>query len=92
MQPMATQTVIGQVEAFQPGVDGWAVHREYFFVIDNIGDDCKKLAIFLTVVGAKTYSLLSDLLAPDKPVTRNWKPKPVIIVERFHFHQREDSD
>ena len=58
--------------------------------------------MFLTVIGTKTYSLLSDLLAPVKPVEKTYaelkaalkahlKPKPVIIAERFQFHQRSQQ-
>ena len=32
---------------------------------NSIADD-KKVAVFLSVVGGKTYSLLWDLLAPEK--------------------------
>ena len=102
---MAT-TIIGQVEAFQSGVDDWEQYTErleQYFVANDIVDAGKKLAVFLTVVGTKTYALLSDLLAPDKPATKSykelvgvlkahWKPKPVIIAERFHFHQRTQHE
>ena len=99
-------TLIGQVEAFQPGVDDWEQYTErlgQYFAANGIEDDDKKLAVFLTVVGAKTYTLLSDLLAPEKPATKSYielvevlkthlKPKPVIIAERFHFHQRGQKE
>ncbi len=95
-------SLIGQVEAFQPGVQDWEQYTErleQYFVANGIADDAKKLAVFLTVVGAKTYALLSDLLAPAKPSTKSYtelkevlkahlQPKPVIIAERFQFHQR----
>ena len=44
------------------------------------------------------YALLSNLLAPDKPVSKtieqlkvlqkHYEPKPVVIAERFQFHRR----
>jgi len=57
----------------------------------------KQVATLLSVVGSKTYALLSDLLAPvklaGKPLKNltealqiNFEPKPVVIAERFHFH------
>ena len=45
-QPMAT-TIIGQVEAFQPGVDDWEQYTErleQYFVANDIVDADKKLA------------------------------------------------
>lgn len=98
--------VIGHVEAFQPEVDDWEQYTErleQYFVANGIESEEKKLAVFLTVMGARTYGLLSDLLAPVKPATKSYadlvqvlkahlKPKPLIIAERFHFHQRMQED
>ena len=50
----------------------------------------------------KNYTLLSDLLAPTKPaektftqlkavLVKHFEPKPVIIAERFQFHQRNQA-
>ncbi len=55
------------------------------------------------MVGAKTYALLSNLLAPEKPSTKTYDelvavvkahldPKPLIIAERFRFYQRNQGD
>ena len=74
-----------------------------FFLANGIDDDGKKLAVFLTVVGAKTYALLSNLVAPTKPADKSYpelkkvlrahlKPKPLIIAERFRFHQRNQGE
>lgn len=60
------------------------------------------MAVFLSVVGGKTYSLLRDLLAPAKPqnqtqielfeaLKRHYEPKPLIIAERFSFHKRNQG-
>ena len=45
---MATSMVIGQVELFQLGREDCA----QFFLANEIDDKGKKLAVFLTVVGA----------------------------------------
>ena len=69
MTRMSTQ--ISNVEPFQQG-DDWDqyVERlEQYFVANGITDE-KKLAVFLTLVGARTYALLSDLVSPDKPATK----------------------
>ena len=55
--------------------------------------------IFLSLIGAKTYGLLRDLIAPAKPKEKSlaeltktlrthFEPRPLIIAERFHFNQR----
>ena len=51
------------------------------------------------MVGPRTYALLSGLIAPEKPAAKTYqelkevlrkhlKPKPLVIAERFEFHQR----
>ena len=71
---MATPTLIGHIEPFQLGSDGWDQYTK--------------------IVGGKTYSLMSNILAPRKPqdlpyadlvaaMKAHLKPKPFVIVERF---------
>lgn len=56
----------------------------------------------LSVIGARSYSLLRELLAPEKPedesledlfkkLKSHYEPKPLVIVERFHFHHRDQG-
>ncbi len=102
----ATTVAIGQVEPFQMGVDDWDQYTEHltqYFEANSIETAAKQRAVFLTVVGAKTYALLSNLLAPEKPSTKTYDelvaavkayvdPKLLIIAERFRFHQRNQGD
>lgn len=57
----------------------------------------------LSVVGAKTYSLIRNLASPDKPgeksyaelrtlVKNHLQPKPLVIAERFKFHQHKQGE
>ena len=59
----------------------------------------KKRAVLLSVVGATTYKILRNILAPSKPgdksyetlvdaLAKHYKPAPYEIVERFKFHNR----
>ncbi|CAC5382937.1 unnamed protein product [Mytilus coruscus] len=75
---------------------------EEYFLANEIDDDDKKRSIFLTVCGEKTYSLLRNLCAPAKPNTKTFdnlieiltdhlRPKPLIIAERYKFHQRKQE-
>lgn len=58
------------------------------------------MAVFLSVVGSKNYSLLRNLVAPSLPgsktfeqlvsaLKKHFEPKPLVIAERFHFHKRD---
>ena len=60
------------------------------------------MAVLLSVLGAKTYSLLRSLTAPDKPQDKSYEqlvtilkahfePKPLLIAERFHFYRRNQA-
>ena len=57
------------------------------------------MAVFLSTVGGRIYSLLGDLLSPVKlqektmaelkEVLKNhFEPKPLVIAERFYFYHR----
>ena len=68
---------------------------ELFFTANSIADD-KKVAVFLSMIGGKTYSLLRDLIAPEKPQDKSqsvllYEPKPLVIAERFYFHRRNQG-
>ena len=57
----------------------------------------------LSLIGSKTYSLLKDLLLPEKPADKNFdeivstlqkhlNPKPLQIAERFRFYKRNQQE
>ena len=96
---------IGRVEPFQIGVDNWDQYKrlEQYFTANSVTEGDKKRAVFLTAVGKETYSLLSNLLAPVKPAAKSFEelvvvvkdhvaPQPLIIAERFQFHQRNQGE
>ena len=71
----------------------------HMFEANEITDAAKKRAIFLSVIGAGNYKLLSSLVAPAKPgdksysflvdkLSEHFTPAPSEIVERFKFHTR----
>ena len=97
---MATR--IGNIEPFRLGKEDWEQYVERFeqYVVANNVEEGRRVATFLTMMGADAYSLLSNLLAPDKPkdkqlvdaMTSHLKPKPLIIAERFKFHRRGQGE
>ena len=59
----------GKLSEFQPETESIAAYLErveVFYKANSIAED-KQVAVFLSVVGGKTFSLLRDLLAPAKP-------------------------
>uniref|UniRef100_A0A452HWT6 CCHC-type domain-containing protein n=1 Tax=Gopherus agassizii TaxID=38772 RepID=A0A452HWT6_9SAUR len=98
-------TLTGPLEPFDENIVQWPVYTERFelFVIANDITRAKKVPIFLSVVGAKTYSLLCSLLHPVKPETKSYSdiveilgshfsPKPLVIAERYLFHKRDQKE
>ena len=101
---MATP-LIGSIEAFDPDTDDWPQYvermEEMFKANDLMGDGNaeKRRAIFLTVVGKRTYNILRSLLTPAKPSTKafdeltaalskHFSPPPSEVMQRFRFYQR----
>ena len=95
---------IGKIQEFNPvseRISTYLERVELFFTANGIADE-KQVPVFLSIIGGKNYTLLSDLLAPTKPATKSFvqlkavlmkhfEPKPVIIAERFQFHRRNQA-
>lgn len=92
----------GRVEPFDSEIETWSQYAErleHYFLANDVQDAAKKRAIFLTVLGPTTYSLLRSLLAPAKLTDKTFEelvqvlgihfnPAPSEIVERFRFNSR----
>ena len=99
---MATVALYGQVSTFDPETDDWTQYVErlnYYFVANGIDDATKRRAILLSVVGASTYRLIRNLVAPAKPDEKTYKqlvdlvkehqcPAPSETVQRFRLNTR----
>ncbi|KAG7487172.1 hypothetical protein JOB18_048277 [Solea senegalensis] len=98
---MAT-TMVGTLAAFDSHFQAWeecVEVMEHFFVANGISDTARKRAILLSSVGSWTYSLMRNLLSPEKPgdksyddltdlLQSHYNPKPSEIVQRFKFNSR----
>ena len=96
--------VLGQLHEFQPDRESFTVYLErvkIFFVVNDIPAE-KKVPVYLNSVGGTAYGVLRNLVAPDNPMdktfeeivtklTEHYDPKPLIIVERYHFHKRNQA-
>ena len=68
-------TTIGQIQEFDPEkekVTAYLERVQMFLVANSIQED-KKVPVLLSVIGGKTYALLSSLLAPDKPKDKTFE-------------------
>ena len=90
-----------EYQASQEPVSAYLERVTLFFQANEIAEE-KQVAVFLSVVGATTYALLRDLLAPKKPhekslgdlfaaLKTHFEPKPLVIEQRFHFHRRDQK-
>ncbi|KAJ8417500.1 hypothetical protein AAFF_G00223430 [Aldrovandia affinis] len=95
---------IGHMDSFDSTVEDWTtyVERVEQYCLANEVESERKVAVLLSVMGAKTYNLLRSLIAPAKPATktfdqivetlkRHLNPTPLVIAERFRFHKRNQS-
>ena len=93
--------IIGRIDPFEDTVETWTSYTErleQYFEVNDIAED-KKVPALLTLLGGKTYTLLRNLAAPNKPTEKDYTtlvnllrdhltPKPIVIAERFRFHKR----
>ena len=71
---MAT-AIYGAIEEFDL-INGIKINEyierlEQYFIANDVTEDKKKSAIFLTVIGADTYTLLRNLVAPAAFIVGN---------------------
>ena len=95
-------STLGRIEEFDGSKEQWPLYvecLEHFFTANDIRDEGKKKAAFLSIVGAGTYKVLRNIVSPAKPgdksyadlvkaLSQHFKPTPSEIVERFKFHSR----
>ena len=93
--------LIGNIEPFDDTIEPFASYRqrlEQFFAANQI-PDARRVAAFISIIGAKSYKVLRDILAPDAPSTKNYEelctalanhysPEPLRLAERLRLKQR----
>lgn len=90
---------IGSVPHFGEGYnyDEWIELLEAWLEANDITEEAKKRAIFLTNLGNKSYHTLRALVQPNKPteqtyqvckeiLQKHYSPKPTEIVQRYRFY------
>ena len=88
---------LGTLREFQPDTEMIKdyLERVALYIEANDIPEARQRAVLLSVVGSKTYAVLSDLLAPTLPkektyaeisavLLKHYEPTRVVIAERFH--------
>ena len=94
----------GRLHEYRPEGETFAVYMErvaIFFAANDIAEN-KKVPLLLNCIGGTVYGVLRNLVAPQNPISMSYDdvtkkllehfdPKPLTIVERFHFHKRDQA-
>ena len=83
--------LLGRIDSFDLKTDNiteYIERVEQYFIANDVTDEKKQTAIFLTVIGNETYSLLRTLLAPESPagLMKNKRFFDVISVHASHHN------
>ena len=92
----------GKIGSFDEAFETWEVYTELvdlYFKANGVSEELF-VPSFLAVIGAKTYGLLNNKVAPNKPadltyaqiiehLNKHLSPKSSVIIERFRFLKRE---
>ena len=80
-------TTFGQIAEFQPDVESFETYEERIrlFLRANEIPDERAVAVVLSVIGAANFSLLHNLLSPDKPSEKS--VDEILAVLKGHFAQ-----
>lgn len=73
---------IGTLAAFDPKNQTWDEYTEIleqFFAANQIAEADRQKAILISVVRAQTYSLMRNLLSPDKPKDKSFQELVLLI-------------
>ena len=98
-------TTIWRIESFDDAKENWETYlerAEQFFLANDIHNN-HKVQTLLNLIDGKIYTVLRDLLAPEKPTTKSFQlvvatlqehlsPEPSEISERFRFYKRNQQE
>ena len=95
-------SLFGNIGEFIEEKESWTQYTErlnQFFRANDIVNEEKKAAIFLSTIGSSAYKVLGNLLAPKKPAEESYtrmvevmksfyNPTPSVTIQRFRFYSR----
>ncbi|KAJ8039374.1 hypothetical protein HOLleu_17067 [Holothuria leucospilota] len=68
---MALIGKVGEYDSSCEDLSSYEERLEQFFLANGVKTD-RRVAVFLSVIGAKTYGLLKSLIMPDKPSEKTY--------------------
>ena len=91
----------GQIQEFSPEnetIGACLEHVELYFQTNGVAEGCR-VAAFLIIIGGKNYTLLRNILSPEKPSDKLLEDLfaalkrhfGVVIAEHFQFYCREHA-
>ncbi|XP_042150116.1 uncharacterized protein LOC121838113 [Ixodes scapularis] len=96
---------LGRLDEYDPKIQDFESYLERFefFVSANEIAAARKLAVFLTLIGAEAYEVLKNLVVPALPgqktyeevktlLKNHYSPKTSVIAERCKFNRRIQLD
>ena len=99
-----TAAIFGHIGNFNEGEEDFESYKsrvDLYFVANDV-DQTKQVPVFLTLIGAKMYTLTKNLLSPKEPksatykeitdaLLKHFKPKRIVIYERYKFYSRNQK-
>lgn len=96
---------IGKLEQFDDSTSDWTTYSsrvKLYFLANKVGGN-EQVPALLTLVGPKTFNLITDLMSPDDPsqktlaeisaaLTKHLVHKPKVIGQRYRFYKRNQKD
>ena len=64
--------LLGKIEEFEEEWPQYVERMDHFFAANGIDNADKKKSTFLAVIGPATYSLVRNLVSPDKPGDKSY--------------------
>lgn len=99
-----TMGLIGNIEPYLPGENfsSWVARVEQFFIVNDV-QEAKRVPLFITLIGAEAYEVLSSLTVPLQPKDKtlnqllkilndHFEPKANEIAERYKFYSRNQKE
>ena len=94
-----THGTVGPYDSAEEEWETYVERVEIYLDANKITDAGQKRDVLLSVCGAKTYHILRDLLAPEKPkscsyadivkrLADHFNPKQGVAVKRYQFNSR----
>ena len=79
--------LLGRIDEFDTAKEEWPQYVErvnHFFIANGIDDASKKRSVLLAGVGPTTYTLLCNLVSPDKPGDKSYDEIVAILKDHFN--------